>query len=323
MNTVINPHDCFFRETFGRKEIAAGFLKEYLPQEIMKMIDLDSMRIVKDSFIEKELRHHFSDLLYTVQHRQGPLYLYLLFEHKSSPDPWVALQLLRYMVRIWELHRKQNPKVKKLPAVLPLVLYHGRQKWRISPSFRELILQDDPHLKPFLPDFRYQLHDLSTLSDEQIRGEVLGRITLLLLKHIFDPELADQLPGILSLLQKVGAGQDTLEILEILLRYVVKATGRFDEDDIKTILSSSFIEEDIVQTFIDKYIEQGMQQGIQQGMQQGMQQGGNKILTAQLKKRFGTLPGWVEKKIAEADVSAIEEWSLNLLSASTIDEVFH
>ena len=58
-------------------------------------------------------------------------------------------------------------------------------------------------------------------------------------------------------------------------------------------------------------------------MQQGVQQGGNKILTALLSERFGALPGWVEKKIADADVSTIEKWSLKLLSASTINEVFH
>jgi len=66
-----------------------------------------------------------------------------------------------------------------------------------------------------------------------------------------------------------------------------------------------------MQTFIDKYIEQGMQQGI------------HKILTTPLSCRFGTLPEWAKKKIEEADVVSIEEWSLKLLSASTVDEVFH
>ncbi len=319
MNKVINPHDSFFRETFGRKEIAASFLREYLPVAIMEKIDLESLRIVKDSFVEKELQHHFSDLLYTAHHQQGELYLYFLFEHKSSPDPWVGLQLLRYQVRIWEQHRKQYPKDKLLPAVIPLVLYHGRHKWQVSRKFRSLIVQDDKNLDLFVPDFEYQLHDLSALSDEQIKGEVLERITLLLLKHIFNPELASRLPGILSLLQEVEGKEDVLEILEVLLRYVVKATKKFDEHELKDILSQSFIEEDIMQTFIDKYIEQGMQQGMQQGVQQGM----HKILTSQLISRFGILPEWASKKIEDADLASIEEWSLKLLSASTVDDVFH
>lgn len=32
--TVQNPHDRFFRESFGRLEIARNYLEEYLPSEV-------------------------------------------------------------------------------------------------------------------------------------------------------------------------------------------------------------------------------------------------------------------------------------------------
>jgi predicted transposase YdaD len=97
----------------------------------------------KDSFVDKELRHHFSDLLYTVKHRQKDLHLYLLFEHKSSPDHWIAL------------------RAKHLPAIIPLVLYHGRKTWQIPKNFSALLNQDDDFLKQFTPEFEYLLHDFS------------------------------------------------------------------------------------------------------------------------------------------------------------------
>ncbi len=331
MKKVMNPHDSFFRETFGRKEIASEYLRWHLPSELVAQIDFESLTISKDSFVEKELRSHFSDLLYRVHHSQGNLYLYLLFEHKSYPDPWVGLQLLRYMVKVWELCRKQKPLEKKLPAVIPLVLYHGKKKWHVAQSFRSLIVQDAALFDRYVPDFNYQLHDLSILDDGQIKGAVVARIILLLLKHIFSPDLRQKLPEILSLLKQVSEKEGVLEILEVMLRYVVKTTEKYDENDIKAILRQSTLEEDIMETFIDKYIEQGMRQGMRQGMQQGMQQGvqqgmqkeGYKLLTGQLSHRFGDLPDWVRKKIEEADVSLIERWSLNLLSAQTMDDVFH
>jgi predicted transposase/invertase (TIGR01784 family) len=323
MSDIINPHDSFFRETFGRKEAAAGFLREYLPKSVARRIDLTTLSVAKDSFVEKELRQHFSDLLYTVRHQQGTLYLYLLFEHKSSPDPWTALQLLRYQVRIWEQHRKQHPEERQLPAVIPLVLYHGRRKWRISDRFRSLIAQEGEELNRYIPDFHYHLHDLSVFSDEQIRGGVLERTALLLLKHIFDPDLAERLPGILSLVREIGEKQDSLEMLEVLLRYVVKATKKFDEQQLKGILKQSFIKEDVMQDFIDKYMEQGMRKGMQKGMREGVQQGQSKMLTVMLTHRFGRLPDWADEKIRKADVETIEQWSIRMLSASSIDEVFH
>ena len=82
-----------------------------------------------------------------------------------------------------------------------------------------------------------------------------------------------------------------------------------------------------MKTFIDEYIEQGRkkgkQEGRQEGMQEGMQQAGYKILSTQLTHRFGDLPKWATEKIDNADIDTLEKWSLRLLSAKKLDEVFH
>ncbi len=72
-----------------------------------------------------------------------------------------------------------------------------------------------------------------------------------------------------------------------------------------------------MQTFIDKYINQGLQQGVQQGIRQGQA----KILLRQIDARFGKIPRWAEKRIEQADISAIEKWSIRLLDAGTLEEV--
>ena len=331
MSEISNPHDSFFRETFSRKEVATDFLSMYLPDEITQHINLDTLKMSKDTFVDEELRSHFSDLLYTVKHRKEDLHLYLLFEHKSSPDSWISLQLLRYMVKIWDLYRKQHPKTKKLPTILPLVLYHGYNKWKIPQEFNALLAQNDDYLKEYTPNFQYLLHDFSFMSNEEIRGKAILRLTLQLFKHIKDPALADKLPQIINLLQEVSSKQTALEILEILLRYVVKGTKRFTEQDMTKIFTQTSMEDNIMKTFIDDYIEQGLkqgiqqgiQQGMQQGMQQGIQQGSNKVLIIQLTHRFGSLPKWAEEKIHNADIKTLEKWSLQLLSANELDEVFH
>ncbi|WP_459874031.1 Rpn family recombination-promoting nuclease/putative transposase, partial [Endothiovibrio diazotrophicus] len=89
MSTAPTPHDDFFRESFGRKEIAEDFLRQQLPTELLAEMDLSTLRIGKDSYVSKELRKSYSDLVYSVRLRDGELRVYLLFEHKSTPDPWV------------------------------------------------------------------------------------------------------------------------------------------------------------------------------------------------------------------------------------------
>lgn len=58
-----NPHDRFFKDLFSRQEAARDFLQHYLPTDIVPLLDLDSLDIRKDSFIDPDLQEHFSDLL--------------------------------------------------------------------------------------------------------------------------------------------------------------------------------------------------------------------------------------------------------------------
>jgi predicted transposase/invertase (TIGR01784 family) len=96
MSEIRNPHDLFFRKTFSRIEIAHNFIENYLPAEVVAAVDLETLKLQKDSFIDEELQEHFSDLLYQVQLRDGSeANVYFLLEHKSSPDVLVAFQLLR------------------------------------------------------------------------------------------------------------------------------------------------------------------------------------------------------------------------------------
>ncbi len=318
MKEITNIHDKFFQETFTRQEIAGSFLRHYLPKSLLGQVDMGTLTIAKDSFIDRELREHFSDILYTVQFRETELYIYLLFEHKSYREPLVALQMLRYKVKIWDQYVKKHPKARKIPPVFPMLLYHGKSRWTVSRKFQAIVEHsDDRLLKKYIPEFRYKICDISHLPDERIRGDVLGKIVLLVAKYIFRPDLRKKLPEILSLFHAVADRRTALEILEVLLRYVVRATEKFDERDIREIVEQSSIGEDIMQTFIDKYISQGFSLGISQGIQQGE----IRILLRMMEARFGRLPRWAKEKIEQADMEAIESWSIRMFSASTPEDV--
>ncbi|MEO5354357.1 MAG: DUF4351 domain-containing protein [Magnetococcus sp. XQGC-1] len=44
-------------------------------------------------------------------------------------------------------------------------------------------------------------------------------------------------------------------------------------------------------------------------------------MTRQLQRRFGDLPPWASQKIADAELSTLEEWSLRILDATTLESV--
>ncbi|MGA1825409.1 MAG: Rpn family recombination-promoting nuclease/putative transposase [bacterium] len=202
-NYIYYPHDKFFKAIMNNNEEAVLFFKNILPVNIQKLVDFTTLQIKKDSYIEKELRQFYTDILYQVNLKDQLTFLYLLFEHQSTPDKLIAFRLLGYRVKIWELYLKQNGG-NVLPPIIPLVLYHGKKRWTISKRFSDLIMGYREELIPYLPDFKYLLYDLSTYTDEEIKGNIKLKVFLYLFKHIFDDDLLTRLKDIFPLLKELS-----------------------------------------------------------------------------------------------------------------------
>jgi len=68
--------------------------------------------------------------------------------------------------------------------------------------------------------------------------------------------------------------------------------------------------------------QRGEQRGIQIGEQRGKQQGEMTVLHRLLEKRFGTLPQWVEIRLAQATLAELEQWSLQIFDATRLKDIF-
>ena len=265
MSDLTNPHDKFFKETFTRIEVARDFFTNYLPQPVVQTLALDTLTLQSGSFIDNELQEQFADLLYQVQVHDAEgvaeetVHLYLLLEHKSYPDPLTRFQLLRYMMRIWERDVQAGDPLR---PIVPVVIYHGREQWRVSTEFSSLFTGPEA-LRPYWPQFRHELQDLSTLSDEEVRGTVHLQIGLLVLKYIFDPALQGRFGDIVSLFKELSEAGSALEYLYTVLYYIGNASKHLAAEDMVTIIQQVLAEEgnEIMQTVADYWIEQGIKQG--------------------------------------------------------------
>lgn len=332
MSSVTNPHDHVFRQTFGQPEVAAGYFRHNLPEELLEHINLETLERIPDSFVDPELHPSASDLLYTVEYTpvQGgdteKLLLYLLLEHKSYIDPMTVFQVLRYMVRIWEQYCAEHPKATKLPPVYPMIIYHGARPWQHPVNFHSLFTVQEPALLARLPEFSPVLQDFSRLDDQDVRGGISARTVLLTLKHVFRDDLPERLPEILAQARELLDNDNGREIIFTLLYYLTEGTGKLDEETLGAVLEDSVHGGDIMQSFLKKYYDQGLEQGVQRGLQQGVQQGvvqGElQLLSRQLRKRFGELPEWAEQMLKEASGGMLEIWSERILTAVSLEDVF-
>lgn len=202
MSDIKNRHDALFRKTLSRRETAISFVREHLPEPVVRCLDLESLDVGLDSFVDSKLRDHFSDFVVRVRLRDGgDAYVYILVEHKTTPERLVAFQLLRYLTRLWHQHLLDG-RGFPLPPVIPVVFYHGRPRWTPSTEFADLF-QCPEEFQSFLPHFRYALTDLTRYTDDEIRGIELLVAPLLAMRHIYDPDLLERIPGILRELARV------------------------------------------------------------------------------------------------------------------------
>ena len=275
---VVNPHDKVIRETYSNKENARSLLTDKLPDKVLKLMNLDSLEISKDSFIEKELADYYSDILYRVDLTDGSHGLiYVLFEHKSYYDRYVHLQLLEYMVKIWRLHIKQH-RGDSLPIVIPLLICHARKEWpEDTERLKSLLSGPVDELAGYIPDFGFELYDLHRYSDDQIKGTIASRVVLLLLKHIRDPDLQQKLPGIFALMRTLMEKETGLQWLEVVILYL---TSALEEEDLSVKQIQEIAEEAIsketgeyVMTLAEKLRNEGEAKGRLEGLKEGIELG--------------------------------------------------
>lgn len=289
MGKIVNPHDKFFKEVYSDKERAIDFLRGFLPEEVAGRLNLGSIEIRKVSFIDEEMRESFSDILYEVEFAGSFGYIYILFEYKSYPDRYTALQLLKYMVRIWELHLRQSAK-PELPLIVPLVLYQGIGAWRCGNRLRDLLSTNDEALLTYTPDYRFLLFDLSVISDEQIRTRVIGKVMMMALKYAMRDELPSKLFEILELLATVVDKQKGLQCLEALFRYLVQATDKLTKEDFKQALARMPEGDAIMSTLAEQWFQEGLEKGIKKGPLDGRMSEAHDTIIELIEERFGPVP---------------------------------
>src|SRR4051794_28924025 len=150
--------------------VAAALLREHLPAEVAALLAPDAPELLDAHFVAAHLRHSQADRLYKARALGGgEVYIYVLLEHKSAPDPEVGVQLLGYLAEIWRrLDRQRLERGGAVgsdrPPIVPLVIYHGGREWAVPLSFGETVAAD-PALRRYLPDFTYALLDLGQVPE--------------------------------------------------------------------------------------------------------------------------------------------------------------
>jgi len=279
MEKITNIHDKYFRELFSQREVMQDFLTGAL-QHIAKYLNLNSLKLDETTYIDENLQNTYSDLVYSCKYGTGyKLNIALLFEHKSYVPQHPYLQLLGYMLKIWETNVKQG---KKLIPVIPILFYHGKKRWE-KKKFDSYFEKMDNFLRNYLPNFDFELVNTNSLSDEKIKflfNQVALRTGLLLMNHIFDfsEELLKKLFVIFADFKKLQESEMGKRFLNTTMIYFFSGT-KLNVETVKKAAEELNFE-------LGEVFESTAYQLIKQGKLEGKEEGMRKIVLEMIKNGF-------------------------------------
>ena len=181
------------------------------------------------------------------------------------------------MLNIWKEDQKRK---RTLRIIIPIILYHGKKKWR-KRRVSDYFSANDPILQKYLPKFEYLLSDLSLYKDEMIMTKMFTRvdvrIALVLMKNIFHQEqIRKHLKDYLELGTLYTEGKEETDFLEAVIRYILSGTDIEAKEVVKTAGNVNKALKEVTMSTAQRLIEQGAILDKQE------------VLIKQLSKKFGT-----------------------------------
>ena len=269
-------HDAFFKKSLSIPQLSLEYMQMHLPQEVKKVVDLSTLKMQQDSFVEKSLKKQISDVLFSCKTNDGQeeAFVYLLCEHQSTPDRLMAYRLYKYVFAIIDRHMEKNPKEKSFPLIYPMVFYNGKKAHNCPMSLHELFKHPDIAKKVLYEN--YHLIDVHKIPDDELSRNKWAGAMQFFMKHVYKRDMEALLMQFADSLREITIEVAGVDFLANILWYNKDSIKQGDEHKLKKVLKKIVNKEEaenIMGTFGEKYFNVGMEKGKEEGMIIGMEKG--------------------------------------------------
>ena len=228
--------------------------------------------------------------------------LLFVFEEETDPDRFSIHRLAHYCLDLAELYATDR--------VVPVVIF-------LHPGGFSTRLVLGSETRGYL-DFRYIACALKQIParDHLHSTNLVARLNLPNMAYAPEDKLLVYAQALRGLVQLEPSTEKRLKYVDFIDIYA-------DLDDNERQLYTQLYPQEVTTMagFAQRFTEKGREEGRQEGRQEGLQRGEVRILTAQLRLRFGDLPAAVHQRIETADADTLLRWSERVLTAATLDEI--
>ena len=264
LNTGLQVHDNFFKTAFSMREVMEDYLRKFLPQNLVQGIDFESLVQDNTQYATANIKSFESDVIWNCVFGKDkvPTKIAFLLEHKSYQPQYPHLQLLRYMLEIWQINEGNN---EALTPVVPIIVYHNKEgrAWKSKP-FLDYFQNIEDELKRFVPQFDYHLTDVTKLNVEDIVAMQVRLLTNALLTLRYGSDVDWVIKHIKTLFSGAYDENNEYQINFFTTQFVyLIKNNELSDRNINKILEN--IPNNLEMTGYDRLIQRGRQEGIQEG----------------------------------------------------------
>ena len=311
MAAPIRHNDPANKQLFSHPRMVAD-LARLLGDDWVDDLDLDQLARLPAEHVADDLRKRLADMPWWAPFKPGggrPAGAGVLFhiEFQSSPDPLMAERMLEYAALLRNDLARSGWKPAPMGLVVahvPLVVYNGRERWRVPLQLATPAGWAPPMLVRLQPSFAYRLIEAKDYAGDEAADGNLARAALAL-DAAPAAGLAAALKRAATLLAEVGdrALQRSFEVwCDGILR------PRFG-DSLRTLanmMETPTMLADTLREWEERIIDEGRQAGRREGRQEGRQagrreglqegrqemlEGERTLLCGQAERRFGAATG--------------------------------
>ena len=175
-------HDLFFKEVYSNKRYSLDIFVLILTPSEFSLFDWDTLKSEMTSFIDHDQKEKRMDLVFSVKLKRSKKTARILFllEHKSHQKNDLMVQMLEYQTGIYQ---------KSKTPVIPIIVYHGKEKWRKSLRFQDSLEDITPSIRrkfgKNILDFNCRFLNIAELNISAKTNKLVSAPVLLVLQQIW------------------------------------------------------------------------------------------------------------------------------------------
>jgi len=284
-------HDSGYKQLFSHPEMVRDLLTGFVPGPWLQQARFDTLEHVNASYVSESDKHRHDDMVWRLKVGPHWVWIYLLLEFQSRPDPWMAVRMMAYVSLLAQnLIRQKQLQQGKLPGLAPFrpqLMYHliDEARLQLSPSAEVRNLVE-------------ALFHLERSQDPQ----TIGRLALAV-KNALQSPAHNELKRTLNrwLRQEIGR------------KIPVDMTGVLAH--IPDLLEGAPM---LAETLGRLYTE-----ATQKGIQEGRDEGFVLMLTQLVEQRFAPVPAWAYARLHTARPDQLLLWARQILTTPDLETLFN